>query len=118
MRTIFCRVFIVVSLLALLIVPPQVIGWGHTGHEAVAYIAWQQMTPATRTRVMELLKQVPTLHNAANTKSIPGYAEWVADLPAGLSQDKQDMYVFMRALRGRTRSSMSGFPIPIRRRRT
>jgi hypothetical protein len=75
MRTILCKVFAVVSLLVLLIVPPQVIGWGQTGHEAVAYIAWQQMTPATRTRVMELLKQVPTLHNAANTKSIPGYAE-------------------------------------------
>jgi hypothetical protein len=97
MRTIFCRVFAVVSLLVLSIVPPRIIGWGHTGHEAVAYIAWQQLTPATRTRVMELLKQVPTLHNSANTKSIPGYTEWVADLPAGLSQDKQDMYVFMRA---------------------
>jgi len=40
---------------------------------------------------------VPTLHNAGNTKSIPGYAEWVADLPAGLSQDDQDLYLFMRA---------------------
>ena len=97
MRTILRKAFVVVSLLVLLIVPPQLIGWGHTGHEAVAYIAWQQMTPATRTRVMELLKQVPTLHNAAKTKSIPGYAEWVADLPAGLSQDTQDIYVFMRA---------------------
>ena len=97
MRTILCRVFAVLSLLVLFSVPPQVIGWGHTGHEAVAYIAWQQMTPATRARALELLKKVPTLHNATNTKSIPGYAEWVADLPSGLSQDKQDMFVFMRA---------------------
>ena len=88
---------VVLSLSIILITSPQALAWGNTGHEAVAYVAWQQMTPAARARVIELLKQVPTLHNADNTKSIPGYAEWVADLPAGLSQDDQNLYLFMRA---------------------
>jgi hypothetical protein len=92
------RVAAIASLLSiLLIAAPQAHAWGNTGHEAVAYIAWQQMTPAARTRSIELLKLVPTLHNADKTQSIPGYAEWVADLPAGLSQDDRNLYVFMRA---------------------
>ena len=77
--------------------PQQLYAWGNTGHEAVAYIAWQQMNSNTQKRVMQLLMMVPTLHNPANTKSIPGYADWVADLPAGLSQDQQNLYLFMRA---------------------
>jgi hypothetical protein len=55
------------------------------------------MTPATRARVIALLMQVPTLHNADNTQSIPGYNDWVNDLPAGLTQDQQNLYLFMRA---------------------
>jgi S1/P1 Nuclease len=77
--------------------PRQALAWGNAGHEAVAYVAWQQMTPATRARVIALLKQVPTLHNPANTESIPGYAEWIQAMPAGLSQDQQDLYLFMVA---------------------
>jgi hypothetical protein len=92
------RVAILASLLSLLFLTPlQGWGWGNTGHEAVAYVAWQQMTPATRARVLDLLKQVPTLHNAGNTQSIPGYAEWVADLPADLTQEQQNLYLFMRS---------------------
>lgn len=54
------------------------------------------MTPATRARVMDLLKRVPTLQSPKNI-SVPGYAEWVTDLPPGLSQDDQNLYLFMRA---------------------
>jgi len=54
------------------------------------------MTPTTRARVIELLKRVPTLHPTP-TKIVPGYKEWIADLPVGLTQEKQDLYVFMRA---------------------
>jgi hypothetical protein len=75
----------------------QIWAWGNTGHEAVAYIAWQQMNPDTQKRVIHLLMMVPTLHNPENTKSIPGYADWVSDLPSGLSQDQQNLYLFMRA---------------------
>lgn len=54
------------------------------------------MTPATRARAIELLKLVPTLHSPTNT-TVPGYQDWVKDLPAGLSQDDQNLYLFMRA---------------------
>jgi len=96
MRVHFSRALLA-GLLAVLVIPPQAWGWGNTGHEAVAYVAWQRMSPATRTRVTALLKLVPTLHNPDNTKIIPGYTEWVNDLPPGLSQGDQDLYLFMRA---------------------
>ena len=85
------------SLLALLFaVPTQLWGWGNAGHEAVAYVAWQQMTPAARSRAIQLLKLVPTLQTPTG-KSVPGYPDWVTGLPSGLSQDDQNLYLFMRA---------------------
>jgi S1/P1 Nuclease len=85
------------SLSLALIAPQRLSAWGNAGHEAVAYVAWQQMTPAARTRAIALIKRIPTLHNSDNTKTIPGYAEFVANLPSGLSQDQQNLYLFMRA---------------------
>jgi hypothetical protein len=76
--------------------PSRVWAWGNTGHEAVAYIAWQQLNAATQKRVMQLLAMVPTL-NSPDKKTVPGYADWVTALPAGLSQDQQNLYLFMRA---------------------
>lgn len=81
----------------------EIWAWGNTGHEAVAYIAWQQMKPGVRKRVIALLKLVPTLQNPNNppkgrqSKSIPGYKDWVAELPSGLSKDQKNLYLFMRA---------------------
>ena len=89
--------FLAISFSIFLIAPPQVRAWGNSGHEAVAYVAWQQMTPVARARAIELIKLVPTLHSADGSKTIPGYAEFLADLPAGLSQDDQNLYLFMRA---------------------
>ncbi len=80
-----------------LIFPQEAGAWGNSGHESVAFIAWQQLNPSVKTRVMALLALVPTLQNPAKTKSIPGFTDWVADLPAGLSQDQQNQYLFMRA---------------------
>jgi hypothetical protein len=97
MRTQIRWALVAISLSTLLAAPAQMLAWGNSGHEAVAYVAWQQMTPAARARAIELIKLVPTLHNADNTKSIPGYAEWISELPAGLSQDDQNLYLFMRA---------------------
>lgn len=84
------------ALLLAVLSPRQACAWGNTGHEAVAFVAWNQMTPAVRIRVLALLKLAPALH-PADGKTIPGYAEWLADLPAGLSQDQQNLYLFMRA---------------------
>jgi S1/P1 Nuclease len=93
------RLTISIILLAFLLfaAPTQLWGWGNTGHEAVAYVAWQQMTPAARARALELLKRVPALDNPMHTKTVPGYDAWVADLPSGLSKDDQNLYLFMRA---------------------
>jgi S1/P1 Nuclease len=89
---------VLVGALALLLVfPPEARAWGNAGHEAVACVAWQQLKANVRTRVLALLQMVPTLHSPNGQKSIPGFAEWVTDLPAGLSQDQQNMYLFMRA---------------------
>lgn len=97
MATAYRKAFCALILAILLITPSGVWAWGNTGHEAVAYIAWQQMTPAARTRAIALLAQVPTLHSPDGTKIVPGFAEWKADLPAGLSADDQNLYLFMRA---------------------
>jgi hypothetical protein len=80
-----------------LVFPQEVGAWGNSGHEAVAFVAWQQLDPGVKTRVMALLKLVPTLQSPDKTKSIPGFKEWVADLPAGLSADQQNQFLFMRA---------------------
>jgi S1/P1 nuclease len=34
-------------------------GWDSAGHKTVAYIAWQQMTPDTRDRVIRILRDAP-----------------------------------------------------------
>lgn len=82
--------------LALLLFPSSVFAWGNTGHEAVAAVAWKLMTPAAKARAIALIKQVPPLHSP-RWKMVPGFAEWKADLPPGLSTDRQNLYLFMRA---------------------
>jgi hypothetical protein len=85
------------SLCLLLTIPPHAAqAWGNTGHEAVAYLAWKQLKPATRLRVLALLKKVPPITTPSG-KVVPGYDQWVADLPAGLSVANQNLYLFMRA---------------------
>src|SRR5437016_3530847 len=42
------------SLLVILVAQP-VLAWNATGHEAIAAIAWDNMQPATRTKVAALL---------------------------------------------------------------
>lgn len=97
MSTRWSKTLLASSLVLLLAIPSQLWSWGNTGHEAVAYVAWQQMTPATRTRAIALLKLVPSLQNPKKTKTVPGYKDWLKDLPAGLSQDDKNLYLFMRA---------------------
>ena len=90
------RIFAAQVLCVLLVCTPSSWGWGNAGHEAVAYVAWQQLTPETRARVMVLLALVPTLETPTG-KHVPGFADWKKDLPAGLSEDEQNFFLFMRA---------------------
>jgi hypothetical protein len=54
---IFFRVFI---LGAFTVIPAvSSFGWDDTGHKTVAYIAWQQMSPAAREAVIRILRMAP-----------------------------------------------------------
>jgi hypothetical protein len=87
-----------------LLIPQEVGAWGNAGHEAVAYVAWQQLKPEVQKRVIALIKLVPTLQNPNNppkprqAASIPGYSEWVKDLgTSGTPRDQQSLFLFMSA---------------------
>jgi hypothetical protein len=82
------------SLLVSFGVPKAALAWGGTGHEAVAFVAWQQMNSQARIEALKLLKQVPQI---MKTKNIDGFAQWQSELPSGLSADDQNMFLFMRA---------------------
>ena len=81
---------------AIMVMPMTALAWGNTGHEAVAYIAWQQMGKTARTQALALLKLVPQLTSPSGTM-VDGYDQWVTALPKGISPDDQNLYLFMRA---------------------
>ena len=58
--------------------------WNGTGHQAVADVAWDNLTPTTKTKVTELLKQHPDYARALMKETTP----------AG---DKRDREAFMVA---------------------
>ena len=70
---------------AILAAAPQARAWDSEGHMMVAYIAYQQLTPAIRDRVDQLITLNP-LHD-----------QWVSMLPTGLSDADQKRGVFMLA---------------------
>ena len=59
--------------------------WNSIGHMAVAYAAYQRLTPTEKARVAVLLKLNPY------------YSKWTAYIPLGTSDTDRDMYVFMMA---------------------
>jgi S1/P1 Nuclease len=79
--------FLLMGLLLLLSasVAAPLYGWDDEGHMMVAYVAYQQLTPAARSRANALLKLNPK------------YNDWVATLPAASSQADKDMMIFMIA---------------------
>jgi S1/P1 Nuclease len=97
MRRSPCSTFTAIVLVMLVAAPPSAWSWGNPGHEAVAYVAWQQLSQPVKDRVFALLQQVPSRTTPAGDKTIPGFKEWSQDLPDGLSTDQQHMYIFMRA---------------------
>jgi hypothetical protein len=60
--------------------------WFSFGHMAVAYVAYQQLTPEKKLRVAKLLKKNPYY----NTK-------WKAMIPSGTPADQSDLMLFMIA---------------------
>lgn len=61
-------------------------GWGNVGHMAVAYVAYQELTPQVRSRVDELINLNPKLD------------EWINRfVPAGTSEAKKRLILFMVA---------------------
>lgn len=60
-------------------------GWDSFGHMAVAYVAYQKLTPQSKARVKVLLSQNPK------------YNEWMNWVPASASPADKDMMVFMLA---------------------
>lgn len=51
--------YIVLLVCTLIISTPSTFGWDETGHKISGYIAWQQMTPEVRERVIAILRQAP-----------------------------------------------------------
>ncbi len=72
--------------ICLLISIPPAGAWNAIGHMSVAYVAWQQLTPATRQRAIILLKKNPLYKT-----------KWLTYIPAGTSADDRDLYIFMMA---------------------
>ena len=60
--------------------------WFSFGHMAVAYVAYQKLTPEKKTRVAELLKKNPYYKT-----------KWKAMIPAGTPADQQNLMLFMIA---------------------
>ncbi len=97
MRKSCCSAFVAVILIVSLSAPRCAWGWGNTGHEAVACIAWQHLSQSTKDKVFALLEVVPSRTSPSGTETIPGFKEWSQNMPAGLTVDQQHMYIFMRA---------------------
>ena len=79
----FLRVVVCLALFTLL--PASLMAWGPIGHMTVAYVAYQQLTPAAKARARDLLKLNPD------------YANWEKQIPAGTSADDHDRMIFMIA---------------------
>lgn len=71
--------------LVLFAVVLPVSAWNSEGHMAVAYVAYQRLTPATRDRVDVLLKLNPY------------HSKWLAMVPPGTSQAVTERIIFMLA---------------------
>ena len=62
------------------------LAWFSFGHMAVAYVAYQKLTPDKQARVLALLKRNPYYKT-----------KWKAMIPAGTPADQQDVMLFMIA---------------------
>jgi S1/P1 nuclease len=98
------RGILALILLSTLLLPFPLFAWNGVGHMAVAYVAYQRLTPATRARASALLKLNPD------------YSNWVKQIPEGTSPQDQEMLIFMIAatwadqIKGEAEYSLDGAP--------
>jgi len=69
----------------IILLPLPLFAWGSIGHMAVAYVAYQKLSPAAKTRVRDLLKLNPD------------YDKWEKQIPQGTSTEDHDQIIFMIA---------------------
>lgn len=80
------RVLLVVpALMLILACSVTSYGWLEAGHMAVAYVAYQKLTPQTRARVDALVRLNPM------------YNDWLTRLPADTPTDQKNVMLFMLA---------------------
>lgn len=72
-------------LICLLLLNPPIFAWNSEGHMAVAYVAYQRLTPPTRARVNHLLRLNPDYHH------------WKSAVPRSTSAARRNMLIFMMA---------------------
>jgi hypothetical protein len=77
-----CRL-VLASVLVLL--PLPVFAWNDIGHMAVAYVAYQHLTPSAKVRAGALLKLNPD------------YPNWIKQIPVGTASQDHEMMIFMIA---------------------
>jgi len=77
--------FAVAGLIAVLVTTSPALAWNSKGHMAVAYIAYNKLTPAVRARADDLLRRNPY------------YVEWERTIPAAASDAEKRLWIFMRA---------------------
>ena len=53
------KLFPVLTLIVALVLPHTVLAWNATGHQVVAGIAWDNMTPTARRNAITLLQAAP-----------------------------------------------------------
>ncbi|HET8550310.1 MAG TPA: S1/P1 nuclease, partial [Bryobacteraceae bacterium] len=75
MKTLVC------AAIAALLAAPGLHAWNYAGHLAVAYIAYERLTPAVRARVDAIIRKHPD------------YARWIKDVPP----QRRGLEAFMQA---------------------
>ncbi len=76
---------LVLLLVNLMLGSTHLYAWNNLGHMVVAFVAYQQLTDATRTRANALIKQNPF------------FERWLKMIPPGTSDNDRDMMLFMIA---------------------
>jgi hypothetical protein len=79
--------FLSFTLISVLIINLPSFAWDAVGHMAVAYVAYQKLTPAAKARVSILLAQNPYFKNK----------KWDSEIPKGTSPGDRDLLFFMIA---------------------